>query len=350
MNKKDLEKIQEILGYKFNEPMLLKQAFTRRSYSQEHGGQNNENLEFFGDKVLDFIVTKKIATYFGEQCQYGVYVTFGGESEGEFTKIRERLVERSMLAHRIDVLGVADYLIMGRGDIIKNIQNEESVKEDLFEAIVGAVALDCNWNIDIIQNVVETMLDIRNYFLNQPKVQNSYADLVQQWWQKQFGQVPNYSFHNSIERSITESMSNMIGRCYENGVGMIACQLDFADLVFIGRSKSKSEAREKVAQIFYNYLVKHHFLFPLTHEIGEPCEERAVSQLQELAQKGYINFPCYSFEEDHDDDGNPLWTCVCEIDGFDDSYENTCSSKKEAKRASAYEMLLDVLGNYIDEE
>ena len=131
---------------------------------------------------------------------------------------------------------------------------------------------------------------------------------------------------------------------------MIACQLDYAELVFIGRGGSKSEAREKTAQVFYDYLVKYHFLFPLTHEIGEPSKEKAISQLQELAQKGYINFPDYSFEEEHDEDGNPLWTCVCAVDGFDNSYINTYSTKKEAKRASAYEMLLDILGEYTDEE
>ena len=349
MNRKDLEKIQLTIGYSFNEPMLLQQAFTRRSYSQEHGGQNNENLEFFGDKVLDFIVTKRIATYFGEQCQNGSYVTFGGEGEGEFTKIKERLVECSMLAHRIDVLGLAHYLIMGKGDIKKQVQNEDSVKEDLFEAIIGAVSIDCNWDIGKIQNIVERMLDIQNY-LSHFKIQNSNVDLVQQWWQMQFKQAPNYSFHNSLERTVTESMANMCGKSFENGIGIMACQLDYADLVFIGRGKSKVEAREKAAQVFYNYLVNHHFLFPLTHEIGEPCEERAISQLQELAQKGYINFPIYSFKEEYDGDGNPIWTCICEIEGFDNSYENTRSSKKEAKRASAYEMLLEVLRKFIDEE
>lgn len=349
MNKKDLEKIQSILGYKFNEPMLLKQAFTRRSYSQEHGGQNNEVLEFFGDKVLDFVVTKRIATYFGEQCQYGTYITFGGEGEGEFTKIKEKLVERSMLAHRIDILGIADFLIMGKGDIAKNVQNEESVKEDLFEAIIGAVSVDCNWNIEVIQNVVERMLDVRKYFKNSSTIHNNYVDLVQQWWQKQFGQIPGYGFHSSVEQTVTESMARFMGQCHENGKGMIACQLDYAGLVFIGRGKSNSEARENTAQIFYSYLEKHNLLFSLKYDIGDPYEEKAISQLHELAQKGYIEFPEYHFEEDHDEDGNPLWTCECSVDGYENSYINTCSSKKEAKRASAYEMLLEVLSKYTEE-
>ena len=58
MKNEDLEFIQEQIGYEFNNLNLLQQAFTRRSYSQEHGGENNEVLEFIGDKVLDLFVIK----------------------------------------------------------------------------------------------------------------------------------------------------------------------------------------------------------------------------------------------------------------------------------------------------
>ena len=58
MKKEKLRFIQGQIGYEFNNLNLLQQAFTRRSYSQEHGGENNEVLEFIGDKVLDFFVVK----------------------------------------------------------------------------------------------------------------------------------------------------------------------------------------------------------------------------------------------------------------------------------------------------
>ena len=49
-----------------------------------------------------------------------------------------------MLAQRIDKLDLAQFLILGKGDQKKHVQEEASVKEDLFEAILGTVALDCN--------------------------------------------------------------------------------------------------------------------------------------------------------------------------------------------------------------
>ena len=62
MKENDLQLIQEQIGYHFNNPDLLQQAFTRRSYSEENGGENNEVLEFIGDKVLDFFVVKYLIT------------------------------------------------------------------------------------------------------------------------------------------------------------------------------------------------------------------------------------------------------------------------------------------------
>ena len=60
-----LEEVQSKIDYFFNNIDLLLQAFTRSSYSAQFGGENNEVLEFIGDKVLDMYVTKIIADDFG---------------------------------------------------------------------------------------------------------------------------------------------------------------------------------------------------------------------------------------------------------------------------------------------
>ena len=325
MDNQDLSKIEKLIGYEFDNIILLQQAFIRRSYSQEHGGQNNEVLEFIGDKALDFAVVRKLTDVYGSFDKNDEFAS--RYQEGKLTKIKEKLVERSMLAHRIDALGLADYLIMGKGDIVKNVQNEESVKEDLFEAIIGAVALDCEWDIETIQDAVEAMLDIEYYLENGFNDENNYVDLVQQWTQKTYHKVPLYEFEE-----------------YDEG---FECFLHLPDIAeeFSGEGYSKSLARLNAAATAYEYLEENDLLTTMRDEIGEPCEERAVSQLHELAQKGYIEFPEYFFEEDHDEDGNPLWTCECCIERYENSFVNTCSSKKEAKRASAYEMLLEILGD-----
>ena len=165
MNKEELFFIQNHIDYQFKNPDLLVQAFTRSSYSEENGGCDNEVLEFIGDKALDLIVVKFLSDSYGtfahEDDEYS-----DGESddfwceydEGALSEMKAHLVQKRMLSHRIDLLGFADYLRMGKGDVERHVEEQDSVKEDLFEAIIGAVTLDSNWNIGILERVVEHML------------------------------------------------------------------------------------------------------------------------------------------------------------------------------------------------
>ena len=154
--------IEQQIGYEFENRTLLQQAFTRKSYTAEtHDGNNNEVLEFLGDKVLDLIVVKALSEYYGDVNDRNEYES--EYAEGKLTEIKKRLVESKMLAKRIDELGFAEYLIMGKGDKKNNVQNDTHVKEDLFEAILGAVAIDSGWDIDAMQDAVEMMLHLDFY-------------------------------------------------------------------------------------------------------------------------------------------------------------------------------------------
>ena len=65
--------ICEKTGYYIRSNCLLLQAFTRRSYSAEQGGENNEILEFIGDQVLSYYVVKIMAEYcsaLNRGCEY----------------------------------------------------------------------------------------------------------------------------------------------------------------------------------------------------------------------------------------------------------------------------------------
>ena len=139
MNSYDLQTIQERIGYHFKNPDLLQQAFVRRSYAKENGGEDNEVLEFIGDRALDIIVVKILMEKFGfyaSQCDdyntAGDFNEFCCEySEGKLTEIKKRLVSKRTLANCIDQLKFADYLIIGEGDKRNHIEQEDSVKEDL---------------------------------------------------------------------------------------------------------------------------------------------------------------------------------------------------------------------------
>ena len=171
--KKILDDVQRKIDYRFSNKTLLFQAFTRSSYSTQYGGENNEVLEFIGDTVLDYYVVKVIADIFkstkSESDYYNEeeddeYCIYYHKNQAYFTELKKQMVSNRTLAKRIDKFGFAEYLFMGDSDRANHVERHEKVKADLFEAILGAVTIDSDWDPDKLQNTVENMLQIDDFF------------------------------------------------------------------------------------------------------------------------------------------------------------------------------------------
>ena len=333
MDEKQLQKIQEQLGYKFRQPALLKQAFTRRSYATENGGEDNEVMEFLGDKALGFIVAKKMAEFYGARKR-GVFLS--DRKEGELSLIQKALVSRPKLAYKINLLDFHKYLIMGKGDIANNVQDEDSVKEDLFEAILGAVAIDSRWSVRALESVIQNLLDI-DYALEDGNEDYNYVDRVQRWAQKEYGVIPEYVV-------VEPEYYDAFGVKIETNHPRFECRLKLPNIgeVFIGEGDTKSEARQFSALEAYTFLEKNNLLPSMVDELKNPCRELAINQLQQLAQKGFIYMPEYWFEERHDGNGNPIWYCECNLHNYG-AFFSEDSKKTEAKKSAAFKMLSYVL-------
>lgn len=360
--------VQEQTGYTFKNSKLLLQAFTRQSYSEENGGENNELLEFIGDKALDLAVIRLLVQKFGNiGCEdvesfhqahpwIPIEMNFKPNKEYEFhceldenqlTRLKSRLVEKHNLARRTDELGFAQFLKMGKGDILNSVQDQPSVKEDLFEAIVGAITLDCKWNFEAIVPAVEAMLELNEFLLDDNDT--NYVRLIQEWEQDECGVIPLYCFRDG-KASICIPF-NGIEDYPPLGTPSFSirytCDLKLRDdlPVFRAYGASKSEARMAVCRLAYKYLEKEDMLpsFSIRDEIDEPCKEKAINQLEILARRGYFSIPTYDFDEKYDKDGNPIWTCTCHIKEMNETFCTESSSKKDAKKASALEMLKFVL-------
>lgn len=157
MDPKSVEKIERTIGYIFRNEALLEQAFTRSSYAHEHDdAQDNEVLEFIGDEALDFIVAKElVGSYSHWKNKVGYYQS--PFDQGRLTELKKSCVDSVALSKCIDRLGLAQYLRMGKGDIANHVESQQSVKEDLFEAIVGAATLDSDWDLQAIHTLVTVM-------------------------------------------------------------------------------------------------------------------------------------------------------------------------------------------------
>ena len=76
-------------------------------------------------------------------------------TEGDMTELKSALVRRETLAAEIERLGWSRHLITSNGDALQSVESGKKAQEDLFEAVLGAVTLDCGWNFAILSDVVE---------------------------------------------------------------------------------------------------------------------------------------------------------------------------------------------------
>ena len=88
---KNIEAIEEIIGYVFRDKSLLRQAFTRASfcnennYRQREPYQSNEVLEFFGDSILSAAIVTLLMKDLSERYEFGISTTL---NEGDFSNDR----------------------------------------------------------------------------------------------------------------------------------------------------------------------------------------------------------------------------------------------------------------------
>ena len=94
----DLSGCEEKIGYSFADKMLLRNCFTHASYAYEHGEKDNELLEFFGDSIIEFVVTEYL------------YKNASGD-EGKLTKKRAELVSKDPLLSAVKKLGLSPNLL-----------------------------------------------------------------------------------------------------------------------------------------------------------------------------------------------------------------------------------------------
>ncbi|MFA7654295.1 MAG: ribonuclease III [Candidatus Magasanikbacteria bacterium] len=138
VKEKNFSLLQEKIGIKFKHPEYLIQAFTHRSYLNEHRDfllGHNERLEFLGDAVVELIVTEFLFNEYGNP-------------EGELTNWRAALVNARMLASVAYEIGMEPYLFLSHGESKDaGTKARDYIMANLFEAVVGAIYLDQGYDV-----------------------------------------------------------------------------------------------------------------------------------------------------------------------------------------------------------
>ena len=169
---KDLEKI---IQYSFKNNLLLTKSLTHKSFNNI---DNNEKLEFLGDRVLGLIISQKLLEKFPD------------EKEGVIDKKFANLVNKKTCSLIAKKINLKKFLIVGSSH--KNLERSENkIISDTLEAIVGAIYLDGGLKASqkFIFNFWESYLDQSVVTLIDPKTQ------LQEYSLKKFKELPKYTFH-----------------------------------------------------------------------------------------------------------------------------------------------------------
>jgi ribonuclease-3 len=135
----NLDRVEEILGYKFRDRALLERGLTHRSWAHEQVAPgagdkarklHNEALEFLGDSVLGLFAADYL-------CKAYPTVT-----EGELSRMKHRLVSAPTLAQASQRLTLGEFLRFGRGEEKSGGRQKNALLADVFEAVIGAIFVD----------------------------------------------------------------------------------------------------------------------------------------------------------------------------------------------------------------
>lgn len=312
-----VEIVRQVIGYEFVNENLLRQAFTRRAFAVEYGLPGcNEELEFLGDTVLNTIVTRdmlrQLSTVNEEKTEAPFSVRF---QEGGLTKIRSRFVSKEFLSARAAELGLDKLILYGTGE-----EPTKSSREDMMEALIGAVTVDCEWDWIIITDVVDKLICVQ---LEKPDefLKASYYDIFNAWHQRRFGTMPEYEVYTY--KGWCECTLRYRVPANEKGISQY-------QRVDVRRAASRSKAREEAAWDAYCFVMNQGLWVNLEEANMIPDRENSINQLQELYQKKYLEqLPVYEFEER----SNDQWYCICSC-GYVSGVGQAVGKTKAKKRAA----------------
>ncbi len=135
-------KLEQLIGYKFQNPDLLKRALTHRSWAyektpngddEEIRALQNESLEFVGDSVLGLAIAEQLFNMHPDA------------TEGDLSLMKHRLVSRGTLAKSAQHIGFGEFLRVGRGEEKTGGRRRQALLADVLEAVIGAIFFDSGY-------------------------------------------------------------------------------------------------------------------------------------------------------------------------------------------------------------
>ena len=132
----NLIKLEKKINIKFRNAKFLIKSLTHKSYNSIN---NNEKLEFLGDRVLGLVISKKLLEIYPE------------EKEGILDKKLASLVNKKKCFEIAKSLGLEKFILVGNSKK-KVAKIENKIISDCCEALIGAIYLDRG--LDVVENFI----------------------------------------------------------------------------------------------------------------------------------------------------------------------------------------------------
>ena len=162
--------LERRIGHRFEDPALLAQALTHRSFGSPH----NERLEFLGDGVIGCVIAEEL------------YGRFPDVPEGKLHLLKVSLVRETALAEVARGIELSEFLKLGAGEA----SSRPSILADALEAVYGAVFLDGGY--DAVRRVVRKTFEERLAGLDPGKSSKDAKTRLQELLQGQRQKLPEY--------------------------------------------------------------------------------------------------------------------------------------------------------------
>jgi ribonuclease-3 len=212
--------LEKIIGYRFKNQILLKEALSHRSSLKDTGQPSNERLEFLGDAILGSIVSTFL------------YRNNSRHTEGELTRMKAALVNETVLAQVAQSFHLGDFLFMSQEEDKSGGRNRPSITADAFEALIGAIYLDGGYSqaeMLVDKFILKGFKDI----IDNEQLHNYKGELLE-FLQAQGQGMPHYKVSDQIGPDHNKLFVVWV---YANG-----------DKIGEGEGHSKKEAEQKAAR------------------------------------------------------------------------------------------------------
>lgn len=168
--------LDALVGTKIKDQKLYTRAFTHKSALKRYEGLESsyETLEFMGDSVLGFVVTKFL------------FDRHEKEQEGFLTKARTKMVRGTTLAALAQKLEFDKWILMDEKGMRNGWNTNPKILEDVFEAFIGAIYLDLGM-VHAKRFILESFEKVETNMTD-----DNYKDQLMRWCQAEKIALPDY--------------------------------------------------------------------------------------------------------------------------------------------------------------